>query len=68
MENGCEEGRVQERLKLELKPGTSRAVYLHIKPQNALEPKTYQLVHVVSRQGKEVHGGISYILINAKEG
>lgn len=68
MESGCDEGRIQEKVKVELKPGTSRAVYLHIRPQAALESKAYQLVHVVSRRGKQVEGGISYILVNAKEG
>lgn len=68
MEGGCDEGHPQEKMKLNLTLGSSRAVYLHIKPEKPLEPKTYQLVHVTSREGKEIEGGISYILINAKEG
>jgi hypothetical protein len=68
MDGGCDEGRIADMLKVELKPGSSRAVFLHLRPQDVLEPKTYQLVHVISRKGKEIEGGITYILVNAKEG
>jgi len=67
LDRGCDNSRPQEKLKIRLKPGSSKAVYLHIKPNKHLEAKSYQLVHVISHQGKEIEGGISFILINAKE-
>lgn len=68
VEPGCGEVDVQEKLRVELKPGAARAVYLHITPVESLAPGTYHLIHVVSRQDKETDGGVSFILINAKEG
>jgi len=65
---GCGEVDVQDKLRVELKPGAARAVYLHIGPVEPLAAGTYHLVHVVSRQDKVADGGVSFILINAKEG
>ena len=68
VESGCGEGKPQQELKIELEPGTSRAVYLALAPDEPLEPKSYQLVHVVSHEGRKVEGGISLIVINGQEG
>lgn len=68
VEPGCGETDMQEKLRVELKPGATRAVYLHIGPVDSLTPGTYHLVHVVSRQDKKTDGGVSFILTSAKEG
>lgn len=68
LENGCDGVRPAKKLKLELKPGSSQAVFLHIRPEKPLSGKTYQLVHVTSHSGREIEGGISYILTSTKEG
>lgn len=68
MAGGCAEGRPQKELKLELEPGASRAIYLRLTQAKPLEPRSYQLVHVVSRAGRKIEGGISFIVINGQEG
>lgn len=70
LEPGCDDtGKevLQKEIKLPLKSGTARAVYLHVwQPQ--LETRTYVLVHVISRdEEKKVVGGITYILVRAVE-
>ncbi|MFP6871477.1 MAG: hypothetical protein VCE91_19470 [Nitrospinota bacterium] len=55
LEPGCEEpGKeaLDEEVKLSLKPGTARAVYLNVWPPE-LKPRTYVLLHVISRDKKK---------------
>ena len=69
LEPGCnesDEGDLNKEIKLSLKPGTVKAVFLQVWPQK-LEPRTYALLHVISRNGKKIDGGITYILIGEKE-
>lgn len=53
-------------LKVDLSPGTSKAVYLKVDPCN-LKPGTYIPVNVTARNGKEIVGGITYIVIHSGE-
>lgn len=69
LEPGCDEsGRapLETEVKLLVKPGTARAVYLKVWPQD-LQPGTYVLLHIISRDEERVVGGITYILIKAEE-
>ena len=68
-EPDCGEGdeeQLEREIKVLLKPGTARAVYLRIWPPE-LEPKTYVLLHVISRSEDRVEGGITYIVVNREE-
>jgi len=69
LEPACDESskeRMEKEVKLPLKPGTAKAIYLKVWPQE-LEPKTFLLLHVISREGQRVVGGITYIIISGKE-
>ena len=69
LDPGCDESEkkgLRKELKLQLKPGTAKAVYLKVWPQE-LKPRTYVLLHVISRDGQKVVGGITYIIISGKE-
>lgn len=69
LEPGCDESskeRMEKEVKLLLKPGTAKAIYLKVWPQE-LEPKTFVLLHVISREEQRVVGGITYIIISGKE-
>jgi len=70
LESGCDESskeRLEKEIELQLKPGTSKAIYLNVWPPE-LKPGTYVLLHVISRDEKRVEGGITYALINYVEG
>lgn len=56
----------EEKVKLSLKPGTSKAIYLKVWPAK-IEPRTYMLLHVISQDGKNIDGGMTYILIREEE-
>ncbi|MCP4717881.1 MAG: hypothetical protein GY860_00365 [Desulfobacteraceae bacterium] len=65
LDRGCydmEEVDLDKEIKLSLKPGTSKAVFLKVWPQE-LEKKAYVLLHVISKDGQNIEGGITYILI-----
>jgi hypothetical protein len=70
LESGCDEARkerLDKEVKIPLKRGMAKAVYLKVWPPE-LEPRTYVLLHVIARdEQKRVVGGITYILIEAKE-
>lgn len=69
LEPGCDESgkeRLENEVKLRLRPGTAKAVYLKVWPQE-LEPRSYVLLHVIARSENKVEGGMTYILINAEE-
>jgi len=70
LEPGCDEARkerLEKEVKIPLKRGTAKAVYLKVWPPE-LEPRTYVPLHVIARdEQKKVMGGITYILIKAKE-
>ncbi|MBN2056911.1 hypothetical protein JW905_18440 [bacterium] len=69
LEGGCDNGRGERwkrTLEMSLKPGTAKAVYLTIQPQE-LAPRTYLLLHVISSEDKKAVGGITYALIRAEE-
>lgn len=65
----CEEYNKEEmkkEVKLLVKPGTAKAVYLKIWPQE-LKPKTYELLHIISRDEEGIEGGMTCIIINSEE-
>lgn len=69
LDPGCDESkkeRLGKEIKLQLKPGTAKAVYLKVWPQE-LEPRSYVLLHVISRDEQRIVGGITYIIISGKE-
>lgn len=70
LEPGCDEARkerLETEVKIPLKRGTAKAVYLKVWPQE-LEPRTYILLHAIARdEQKKAVGGITYVLIKAKE-
>lgn len=69
LDPGCDEsdkGGLAKEIKLQLKPGTAKAVYLKVWPQE-LKPMTYVLLHAISRDEQKVVGGITYIIISGKE-
>jgi len=69
LESGCDvssKEQLKKELKLSLKPGTTKAIYLKIWPQE-LKPSSYVLLHVISRDEERIVGGITYILIKREE-
>ena len=69
LEGGCEDSKrkeLEKEIKLSLKPGTARAVYLKVWPPD-LQRETYTLLHVISRSENKIEGGITYILIKNEE-
>ncbi|HZK27517.1 MAG TPA: hypothetical protein VFD00_08270 [Thermoclostridium sp.] len=64
--NYSEKEPLAKETKLFLKPGTSKAIYLKVWPTK-MKPKTYILLHVISQDGKNIDGGITYILIKEEE-
>lgn len=69
LDPGCDESKKEglgKEIKLQLKPGTAKAVYLKVWPQE-LKPMTYVLLHVISRDEQRIVGGITYIIISGKE-
>lgn len=69
LDHGCnesEEERLDKEVKLSLKPGTARAIFLKVWPQE-LKPRTYVLLHVISQDGKKIDGGMTYILTIEEE-
>lgn len=64
--NESEEERLDKEVKMSLKPGTARAVFLKVWPQE-LDPRTYVLLHVISQDGKKIDGGMTYILTREEE-
>lgn len=69
LDPGCDEARnerLDKEVKIPLKPGTAKAVYLKVWPLE-LAPRTYILLHVIARDEQKVTGGITYVLITAKE-
>jgi hypothetical protein len=68
LEPGCgEDGELQRQVRLSLKPGTARAVYLRVSPFE-LQPRTYALINVISRSAQKVVGGITYVVVKREEG
>jgi len=68
-EPGCDElgkERMEKEVELAVKPGTVKAIYLKAWPPE-LEPRTYVLLHVIARDQERVQGGMTYIVIRAKE-
>ena len=68
-EAGCEpsgKAELAKDLEVVLKPGTTRAVYLKVPPAR-LESKTYVPIHVVSRNGDRIDGGITFVVVNREE-
>ncbi len=68
-EQGCDdmdEKELSKALEICLDAGTAKSVYLKVFPPR-LNPKTYVLLHVISRSEKRVDGGITYIVIGAEE-
>lgn len=69
LEPGCatgDEAQLEREIRVSLKPGTARAVYLHVGPAE-LQPKTYVLLHVISRSEERVEGGLTYIVVTGEE-
>jgi len=69
LDPGCDESNKEglgTGIKLQLKPGTAKAVYLKVWHQE-LKPMTYVLLHVISRDEQKIVGGITYIIISGKE-
>ena len=70
LKQGCSEKDsqyLQKEIKLTVKKGTAKAVYLSVPPL-ALKAKTYVLLHVVSHdEEKKSAGGVTYILVNQKK-
>jgi len=67
LEGGCDSKQdVEKELKVTLKPGTARAVYLKLWPVD-MPNRDYLLVRVIEHHGDRVDGGMTYVLIN-KEG
>jgi hypothetical protein len=69
LDPGCDEsGRepLETEVKLLVKPGTATAVYLKLWPHD-MQPRTYVLLHIISRDEQRVVGGITYVLIKGEE-
>ncbi len=69
LEPGCDERAtkaLKKEVKVRLKPSTARAVYLKVWPLK-LKPRTYVLLHVISRDETRVVGGITYVLVSPEE-
>ena len=54
-------------LKVNLMPGTSKAVYLKVDPVNLKQGK-YSPINVIAREGGNIVGGITYVAIQSKKG
>jgi hypothetical protein len=69
LEPGCGESGKQgldREIRIPLKPGAARAVYLRVWPPK-LEPRTYALLRVIARDEQRVVGGMTYIVVNRVE-
>lgn len=68
-ERDCQDSRESflDQVRMTVDPGTKKAVYLKVMPHE-IECNSYVLLHVVSKNGGEIDGGITYILINKREG
>lgn len=64
LQGGCDGKQdIQKELKVTLKPGFARAVYLKLWPAD-LPEGSYLLVRVIECHGDQVNGGMTYVLIN----
>lgn len=53
-------------LKVDLAPGTTKAVYLKVEP-GRLKPGVYTPIDVIAREGNKIVGGITFIATSAEE-
>lgn len=70
LESGCGDlsrERLEKEIKISIKPGTSKAIYFNVWPQEELRPETYVLLHVISRDEEKIEGGMTYIVINSEQ-
>jgi hypothetical protein len=56
----------EQSIRVALKPGTARPVYLRVAAAD-LPPRSYMLLHVVSRSEQRIEGGISYVVVPGEE-
>lgn len=62
----CDESdpqQMEKEIRISLKPGGVKPVFLKVENRN-LERGYYELLNVISREGKEILGGITYVVIN----
>lgn len=66
---GCStESKLQQEIRMPLKGGTTRAIYVKVMP-SGLASDTYTLLHIIARDEQDhIVGGVTYIIIEAKEG
>jgi hypothetical protein len=64
-EPGCEASDLSS-VELKLEPGAIRALYLKVATKE-LKPRTYVPIHVVSRSGDRVEGGITFLVVSGEE-
>lgn len=68
IENGCEETPKEapkNNITINLKANTTQGIYLKIWPIK-LNPKTYTMIHVISKSDQKVVGGSTFIIVNER--